>query len=125
MTTRNEALVQYEVISGILAGSERLRLQLVRRLMRTGAQADLRRAVPNVPTCSVPSSQLNCAAPAVPSLLPLFPAVVTGTIILVIGISLMRVGINWAGGGLPTLTKVVEGVLSGVRRGALADHYGP
>jgi NCS2 family nucleobase:cation symporter-2 len=35
---------------------------------------------------------------------------VTGTIILVIGISLMRVGINWAGGGLPTLTKVVDGV---------------
>src|ERR1700719_2980371 len=43
-------------------------------------------------------------------LLPLFPPVVTGTIILVIGISLMRVGINWAGGGLPTLTKVVDGV---------------
>src|SRR4029078_10695982 len=38
------------------------------------------------------------------------PPVVTGTIILVIGISLMRVGINWAGGGLPTLTKVVDGV---------------
>jgi NCS2 family nucleobase:cation symporter-2 len=36
--------------------------------------------------------------------------VVTGTIILVIGISLMRVGINWAGGGLPTLTKMVDGV---------------
>ena len=35
---------------------------------------------------------------------------VTGTIIMVIGISLMRVGINWAGGGLPTLTKVVDGV---------------
>jgi xanthine permease len=43
-------------------------------------------------------------------LLPLFPPVVTGTIILVIGISLMRVGINWAGGGLPTLTKTVDGV---------------
>jgi len=28
----------------------------------------------------------------------------------VIGISLMRVGINWAGGGLPTLTKVVDGI---------------
>ena len=27
-----------------------------------------------------------------------------------IGISLMRVGINWAGGGLPTLTKVIDGV---------------
>ena len=49
-------------------------------------------------------------APFMGRLLPLFPPVVTGTIILVIGISLMRVGINWAGGGLPTLTKVVDGV---------------
>src|SRR6202522_3155688 len=50
------------------------------------------------------------AAPFISRLLPLFPPVVTGTIILVIGISLMRVGINWAGGGLPMLTKVVDGV---------------
>ncbi|MEA2821909.1 MAG: uric acid transporter [Bradyrhizobium sp.] len=50
------------------------------------------------------------AAPFISRLLPLFPPVVTGTIILVIGISLMRVGINWAGGGLPTLTKLVDGV---------------
>jgi uric acid transporter len=50
------------------------------------------------------------AAPFMGRLLPLFPPVVAGTIILVIGISLMRVGINWAGGGLPTLTKVVDGV---------------
>src|SRR6201991_2750257 len=49
-------------------------------------------------------------APFISRLLPLFPPVVTGTIILVIGISLMRVGINWAGGGLPTLTKMVDGV---------------
>src|SRR6516165_911202 len=48
-------------------------------------------------------------APFVSRLLPLFPPVVTGTIILVIGI-FMRVGINWAGGGLPTLTRVVDGV---------------
>ena len=47
-------------------------------------------------------------APLIGRVLPLFPPVVTGTIILVIGISLMRVGINWAGGGLPTLTKVLE-----------------
>jgi uric acid transporter len=50
------------------------------------------------------------AAPFISRLLPLFPPVVTGTIILVIGISLMRVGINWAGGGLPTLGKVIDGV---------------
>ncbi len=49
-------------------------------------------------------------APFISRLLPLFPPVVTGTIIMVIGISLMRVGINWAGGGLPTLTKVVDGI---------------
>ncbi|MFB6463265.1 nucleobase:cation symporter-2 family protein [Bradyrhizobium tunisiense] len=49
-------------------------------------------------------------APFVSRLLPLFPPVVTGSIILIIGISLMRVGINWAGGGLPTLTKMVDGV---------------
>ncbi|WP_035656218.1 nucleobase:cation symporter-2 family protein, partial [Bradyrhizobium sp. STM 3809] len=49
-------------------------------------------------------------APFVSRLLPLFPPVVTGTIILIIGISLMRVGINWAGGGgLPTITKVIDG----------------
>jgi uric acid transporter len=49
-------------------------------------------------------------APFMGRLLPLFPPVVTGTIILVIGVSLMRIGINWAGGGLPTLTKTVDGV---------------
>ena len=48
-------------------------------------------------------------APFISRLLPLFPPVVTGTIILVIGVSLMRVGINWAGGGLPMLTKVIDG----------------
>jgi NCS2 family nucleobase:cation symporter-2 len=39
-------------------------------------------------------------APFVSRLLPLFPPVVTGTIITVIGVSLMRVGVNWAGGGI-------------------------
>jgi NCS2 family nucleobase:cation symporter-2 len=48
-------------------------------------------------------------APFVSRLLPLFPPVVTGTIITVIGISLMRIGVNWAGGGLPMLTKVIDG----------------
>jgi NCS2 family nucleobase:cation symporter-2 len=37
-------------------------------------------------------------APLVSRMLPLFPPVVTGTIIAVIGITLMRVGINWAAG---------------------------
>ena len=48
-------------------------------------------------------------APFISRLLPLFPPVVTGTIILVIGISLMRVGINWAGGGIPMLPRTVDG----------------
>ncbi len=43
-------------------------------------------------------------APAISYLLPLFPPVVTGSIILMIGISLMRIGVNWAAGAtLPTL----------------------
>ena len=50
------------------------------------------------------------AAPLISRLLPLFPPLVTGTVILVIGVSLMRIGINWAGGGLPTLTRMVDGV---------------
>ncbi len=37
-------------------------------------------------------------APFFSKLLPLFPPVVTGTVILMIGISLMRVGVNWAAG---------------------------
>ncbi len=48
-------------------------------------------------------------APFVSRLLPLFPPVVTGTIILIIGISLMRVGINWAGGGIPFFTQTIDG----------------
>jgi NCS2 family nucleobase:cation symporter-2 len=37
-------------------------------------------------------------APLISRMLPLFPPVVTGSIIAVIGISLMRIGINWAAG---------------------------
>lgn len=33
----------------------------------------------------------------------LFPPIVTGTVMLIIGISLMRVGINWAAGGVPMI----------------------
>ena len=38
-------------------------------------------------------------APLISRMLPLFPPVVTGSIISIIGISLMRIGINWAAGG--------------------------
>lgn len=39
-------------------------------------------------------------APLAGRLVRYFPPVVTGTIILVIGITLLRIGINWAGGGI-------------------------
>jgi uric acid transporter len=42
-------------------------------------------------------------APYVSRLLRWFPPVVTGSVVLIIGISLMRVGINWAAGGNPTI----------------------
>ncbi len=41
------------------------------------------------------------AAPFIGKLLRFFPSVVTGSIITVIGITLMRIGINWVGGGRP------------------------
>src|ERR1700733_12892975 len=41
-----------------------------------------------------------CVAPFVKYVLRFFPAVVTGTIITMIGVVLMRVGVNWAGGGV-------------------------
>ncbi|WP_294254156.1 nucleobase:cation symporter-2 family protein [uncultured Comamonas sp.] len=42
-------------------------------------------------------------APYVSRLLRWFPPVVTGSVVLIIGISLMRVGIHWAAGGNPTI----------------------
>lgn len=39
-----------------------------------------------------------------------FPSVVTGTVMLVIGVSLMRVGINWAAGGQPMI-RTAEGMV--------------
>jgi NCS2 family nucleobase:cation symporter-2 len=42
-------------------------------------------------------------APLMSRLMRFFPAVVTGSIITVIGITLMRIGLNWAGGGVPSL----------------------
>ncbi len=42
-------------------------------------------------------------APIMGRLMRYFPPVVTGTVLLVIGISLMRVGIDWSAGGQPTL----------------------
>lgn len=49
-------------------------------------------------------------APLMSRLLRFFPPVVTGTIILVIGVSLMRIGINWIFGNPtgPTAPKIVD-----------------
>jgi NCS2 family nucleobase:cation symporter-2 len=41
-------------------------------------------------------------APLIGRLARFFPPVVTGTVILVIGISLMNIGVNWAAGGQPS-----------------------
>jgi NCS2 family nucleobase:cation symporter-2 len=50
-------------------------------------------------------------SPLVSRMLRFFPPVVTGTIILVIGVSLMRVGIQWAAGGPAFITTMIEGKL--------------
>jgi NCS2 family nucleobase:cation symporter-2 len=47
-------------------------------------------------------------APLVSRLLRFFPPVVTGTIITIIGVSLMRVGVGWAMGGPPNLAQRVD-----------------
>lgn len=47
-------------------------------------------------------------APVVSRLLRFFPPVVTGTIIAIIGISLMRVGVGWAMGGAAPMAQSVD-----------------
>ncbi|TAH47495.1 MAG: purine permease [Betaproteobacteria bacterium] len=50
-------------------------------------------------------------APLVSRALPLFPPIVTGSIIAVIGISLMPVAINWSAGGQARIRDAVSGQL--------------
>jgi NCS2 family nucleobase:cation symporter-2 len=52
-------------------------------------------------------------APLMSRLIVLFPPVVTGSIIMVIGISLMRIGIGWAEGPI-TVPNIVDGQFKGV-----------
>jgi uric acid transporter len=47
-------------------------------------------------------------APLASRMLRFFPPVVTGSIIAVIGVSLMRVGIGWAMGGPPLLARIAD-----------------
>ncbi|AEI76307.1 nucleobase:cation symporter 2 (NCS2) family transporter [Cupriavidus necator N-1] len=60
-------------------------------------------------------------APMMGRMLGLFPPVVTGTVITLIGVSLMRVGINWAAGGQPTTRAVIDGVVKEVPNLAYGD----
>jgi uric acid transporter len=72
-------------------------------------------------------------APVMGRLLRFFPPVVTGTIIAVIGISLMRVGIGWAMGGpaplaqsvdVPKLVAMVDGVKANASAAAASAPVG-
>ncbi|CAN7196497.1 nucleobase:cation symporter-2 family protein [Pseudorhodoferax sp. LjRoot39] len=49
-------------------------------------------------------------APLMGRLLGVFPPLVTGTVITLIGVSLMGVAIHWAAGGQPHRTEMVDGV---------------
>ncbi|MQR01193.1 nucleobase:cation symporter-2 family protein [Glaciimonas soli] len=51
-------------------------------------------------------------APYMSRMMRFFPPVVTGTVITVIGVSLMGVGINWAAGGQPVIGTLVNGVFT-------------
>lgn len=53
-------------------------------------------------------------APFVGRLVRFFPPVVTGTVITVTGLTILRIGINWAAGGNPTIKKIVNGALTDV-----------
>ena len=60
-------------------------------------------------------------APLISSMLPLFPPVVTGSIITVIGISLMRIGINWAAGASSPVLQTPAGPVPNPAYGAPAN----
>jgi NCS2 family nucleobase:cation symporter-2 len=73
-------------------------------------------------------------APLMSRLLRFFPPVVTGSIIAIIGISLMRVGVGWALGGppsaaqsvdVPRLAALVEGARAAATSGAPLKLAGP
>lgn len=59
-------------------------------------------------------------APFIGRMLGLFPPVVTGSIIAVIGVSLMRVGVNWAMGGPPSMAKIPDPAFVAAAGGGMA-----
>ena len=48
-------------------------------------------------------------SPLMGRLITLFPPLVTGTIICLIGLSLLKVAINWCAGGQPTVNQMING----------------
>jgi xanthine permease len=60
-------------------------------------------------------------APLMGRVLGVFPPLVTGTVITLIGVSLMGVAINWAAGGQPTATRMVDGVAHAVANPAYGE----
>jgi NCS2 family nucleobase:cation symporter-2 len=64
-------------------------------------------------------------APLASRMLRFFPPVVTGTIITVIGATLMRVGIGWAMGGPPFLAKIPDPAVIAAAKAAGTAPSGP
>jgi len=60
-------------------------------------------------------------APLMGRVLGVFPPLVTGTVITLIGVSLMGVAIHWAAGGQPTATRMVDGVAHAVANPAYGE----
>ena len=60
-------------------------------------------------------------APLMGRLLGVFPPLVTGTVITLIGVSLMGVAINWAAGGQPSTTRMIDGVAHAVANPGYGD----
>ncbi len=60
-------------------------------------------------------------APLMGRVLGVFPPLVTGTVITLIGVSLMGVAINWAAGGQPTTTRMLDGVAHAVANPAYGE----
>lgn len=71
-------------------------------IIATGTNPDL--GMPGVMGAVIASGVFTLlVAPYFSRWMRFFPAVVTGTVMLIIGLSLMRVGVNWAAGGQPVI----------------------
>lgn len=85
-------------------------------LIATGTNPDL--GMPGVIGAVIGSGVFTIlAAPFFGRWVRFFPPVVTGTVMLVIGLSLMRVGVNWAAGGQPMI-RGPEGMIPNPAYGA-------